>query len=61
MKCANQGEAQILPCPRCGCAPRIISGIIGGYYVACLGHAETPIVDTSEQAIQLWNSSEFET
>ncbi len=48
------------PCAKCGKVPRIVSGFLGGYYAVCIGHAETRVVKTREEAVGLWNRDEYD-
>lgn len=49
------------PCPTCGSTPHVISGLFGGYYVACEhGHHETKVVPTRAEAVALWNHRQYE-
>lgn len=61
MQNAAPAKGEIKPCPDCGKTPRVIAGLYGGYYVLCDGHAETPIARTREEAIRLWNNSQYDT
>ncbi len=58
----NEEELRLAcrPCGKCGKIPRIVSSLIGGFYVTCPGDAETRVTLTKDEAVKLWNEGSYE-
>ncbi len=52
-------STQLRACPVCGKTPRVIQTIFGTSFVLCSPHAETQTVESSEEAIRLWNGGKL--